>query len=99
MIIISAEIIDKICFLSPKRFEKNAGIVVAPMLSEYFLILLATNSQFKYVPIERPMAVQTASAQPVISARPGSPIKRYALISDASALIAVTSGPSFLPPR
>ena len=32
-------------------------------------------------------------------ARPGRPIKSQLLMSEASALIAVTSGPSFRPPR
>ena len=32
-------------------------------------------------------------------ARPGTPISRYALMSEASVLIAVTTGPSLRPPR
>ena len=65
----------------------------------YILSLLATNSQLRYVPIESPVAVQKASGTPVIRARPGIPISSQPLISEASALMAVTSGPSFLPPK
>ena len=45
------------------------------------------------------MAVQLASATPQNMARPGTPISRYALMSEASVLIAVTTGPSLRPPR
>ena len=65
----------------------------------YFLILLATISQLTYVPIASPIAVHAASATPVRYASPGRPIRSQLLMSDASALIAVTKGPSFLPPK
>ena len=47
----------------------------------------------------RPIAVQTASARPHQYARPGSPISSQPLISEASALIAVTHGPNERPPK
>ena len=51
------------------------------------------------IPMARPMAVHAASAVPVRYATPGSPIRSQLLMSDASALMAVTNGPNFLPPR
>ena len=85
--------------LSRKRTARKSGTVMEWVFAEYCLILLATMSQLRYVPSARPIAVQPASATPQKKARPGTPIRRYALISEASVLIAVTIGPSFLPPR
>ena len=98
-IIINAAITVRIFLSSPNLLEKKSGIVTTSYACEYFLILLATISQLIYVPIASPNAVQNASAIPEIYATPGSPIRSQLLISDASALIAVTNGPSFLPPR
>ena len=56
-------------------------------------------SQLMYVPTARPMAVQDASATPHQYATPGRPMSSQPLMSLASALIAVTQGPSVLPPR
>ena len=69
------------------------------VFTEYRRSRLATISQFKYVPMASPIAVHAASATPVRYATPGIPINSQLLISDASALMAVTSGPSCLPPR
>ena len=98
--IIIAEAITITPDLSRYLLLKNEGIVIEfPEMWEYLRILLATISQFKYVPIARPIAVHPASAIPYIYATPGSPINNQLLMSEASALIAVTKGPSFLPPR
>ena len=87
-------------FFSLKRLEKNSGRVMAfPALTLYRLSRLDTISQFKYVPTARPMAVHAASARPHQYATPGRPIKSQPLISDASALMAVTHGPRLRPPR
>ena len=59
----------------------------------------ATISQFIYVPIARPIAVYADVATPLRYATPGNPINSQLLMSDASALIAVTNGPSVLPPK
>ena len=45
------------------------------------------------------MAVHAASAIPVKYATPGRPISSQELMSLASALMAVTTGPSWRPPR
>ena len=97
--IISAEIRVSIFLLSLNLFEKKSGIVIELHTCEYFLILFDTISQLRYVPIARPIPVQAASAIPVAYATPGRPISSQPLMSDASALIAVTNGPSFLPPK
>ena len=65
----------------------------------YRLSRLDTTSQFMYVPTARPAAVQNASASPHQYATPGRPISSQPLMSDASALIALTHGPKLLPPR
>ncbi len=85
--------------LSRKRRDRKSGTVIAPIFTEYLRRRLATMSQLRYVPRLSPIAVQPASATPQKNASPGTPISRYALMSDASVLIAVTMGPSFLPPR
>lgn len=57
----------------------------------YLRSRLATISQFRYVPIARPIAVQIASLTPPIRyANPGSPNKSQPLMSDACALSAAT---------
>ena len=72
---------------------------MAFILCEYTRIRFETISQLRYVPMARPSAVQVGCASPVSIASPGRPISSHELISDASALIAVTNGPSRLPPR
>ena len=59
---------------------------------------LATKIQLSAVPIARPMPIH-ACPKPKARILPGSPISSQALISDAWALIAVTHGPIFLPPK
>ena len=88
-----------ILFLSPYRFEKNSGMVIELLISEYKRILFATMRQFKYVPTANPIAVHIGSATPLRYASPGKPISSHDDMSEASALIAVTNGPSFRPPR
>lgn len=81
-------------------FEKKSGIVIEFLHTwEYLLIFLATMSQLTYVPTARPIAVHPESHTPDMYATPGRPIRSQLLISEASALMAVTIGPSFLPPR
>jgi hypothetical protein len=95
-----AEITRITGFFSLKRLEKNSGRVMALFARMLYLRRrFAVTSQLKYVPIARPIATHAASATPHQYATPGSPIRSHPLISDASALIAVTQGPSDLPPR
>ena len=60
----TAATVDRMFFLSWKRLEKNAGMVMACTRSEYWRRRLATNSQFRYVPIARPIQVHMASEAP-----------------------------------
>ena len=62
---ITAESAVMMFFSSWNLLAKNVGTVIAPILSEYRLNLLDVKSQFRYVPIARPAAVQKASARPV----------------------------------
>ncbi len=69
-------------------------MVIAPIFSVYKRKRLATINQFKYVPTARPIIVQPASEIPDKYAKPGIPIYNELHLSLASALIAVTNGPS-----
>ena len=87
-------------FISLKRLEKNSGSVIELLaMTEYRLRRFATRSQFRYVPIKSPIAVQAASAAPHQNATPGRPMSSQPLMSEASALIAATQGPRPRPPR
>ena len=59
---------------------------------------LATSSQLAQVPKISPMAIQ-AALMPARYAYPGSPMSIQPLMSEASALMEVTQGPSARPPR
>ncbi len=62
----TAAMVMRMCFLSWKRLLKKSGTVMAlPAFSEYLRRRLATNFQFRYVPMARPMAVHMASDAPV----------------------------------
>ncbi len=62
----TAAMVMRMCFVSWKRLEKKSGTVMAlPAFSEYLRRRLATNFQFRYVPMARPMAVHMASEAPV----------------------------------
>ena len=61
--------------------------------SEYWRRRWATSFQLSQVPMARPMAVQPASEKPAKYARPGRPMSRYPLMSEASADKAVNQGP------
>ena len=74
-------------------------MVIALMLLEYRRSFLETRSQFNQVPIPRPIAVHEGSAIPLKYASPGIPMSSQLLISEASALIAVTRGPILRPPK
>ena len=86
-------------FSSPKRLEKNSGIVSAFFdTNECFLSLFATNSQEQYDPMSSPTPIQTCP-RPAMTIEPGSPMRSHPLISDACADIALTYGPRDLLPR
>ena len=67
--------------------------------SEYLRRRLATNFQFRYVPMAKPIAVHMASDAPVKYATPGKPMSSHPDMSDASAESAVSHGPKPRPPR
>ena len=73
--------------------------MIASTFTLYLCNLFDTINQLKYVPINKPIAVQPAPARPVQYASPGKPIKSHPDISDASALNAATQGPKVLPPK
>ena len=86
----TAQMILRYPFSSPKRLEKNSGMVSAFLeTNECFLSLFATKSQEQYDPINRPTPIQTCP-RPATTMEPGSPISSHPLMSDACADIALT---------
>ena len=76
IIIITAASTARMFLSSLKRREKNCGIVKDFVSWVYLRSLAAVNSQFRYVPTARPIAVQPTSATPERYASPGRPISR-----------------------
>ena len=95
----TAQMICKVRLFVAKRLDRYCGSVIESFAaSEKQRRRRATMIQFAIVPRARPIPIQIWP-KPKARIEPGRPISSHADMSDACALIAVTHGPIWRPPR